>query len=194
VKVRLFFALWPDPSTRAKIAAAAAAAAATLRLEDRAARRVPPENFHLTLAFLGEASMSELAALRAAAREWRGSSCTLRFDRCEYWPAPRVVAAVGAVPSPAPAPAVAVAVAQDSWAALSNFCRGLRRDPAAESVAPRPHVTLARKVMQAPVPQAMSPFDWHARSFSLVRSDPAAGGSVYTVVDTWPLLDKSPKS
>jgi RNA 2',3'-cyclic 3'-phosphodiesterase len=184
--VRLFFALWPDLATRTEIAAAAA----SLRLEGVSARRVPPENFHLTLAFLGETSMSELAALRATARTWRGGSCTLRFDTCEYWPAPRVVAAVGA----ALADADADAVAQESWAALSDFCMGLRRDPAAESVALRPHVTLARKVMQAPVPQAMSPFDWQAQSFSLVRSDTGTAGSVYTVVDTWPLLDKSPKS
>jgi RNA 2',3'-cyclic 3'-phosphodiesterase len=194
--MRLFFALWPDPATRAKIATAAAAA--SLHLKGRAARWVAPENFHVTLAFLGETSMSELAALRAAAREWRGGGgggggsggYTLRFDSLEYWPAPRVVVAVG----PAVADADADAVAQESWAALSNFCLGLRRDPAAESVALRPHVTLARKVMQAPVRQAMSPVEWHAQSFSLVRSDPGAAGSVYTVVDTWPLLDKSAKS
>jgi len=56
----------------------------------------------------------------------------------------------------------------------------------------RPHVTLARKVTQAPVPQAMSPIDWRVRSFSLARSDTSGARSVYTVVDTWPLLDELP--
>jgi 2'-5' RNA ligase len=56
----------------------------------------------------------------------------------------------------------------------------------------RAHVTLARKVPQAPVLQVMSPFDWNARSFSLVRSDTGAAHSIYTVVDTWPLLDERP--
>jgi 2'-5' RNA ligase len=56
----------------------------------------------------------------------------------------------------------------------------------------RPHVTLARKVAQAPVLQAMSPFDWSARSFSLVSSDTSGAHSVYTVVDTWPLLYEAP--
>ena len=57
----------------------------------------------------------------------------------------------------------------------------------------RVHVTLARKVVQAPVLQAMSPLHWNARSFSLVRSDTGGARSVYTVVDTWQLLDECPK-
>jgi hypothetical protein len=52
-------------------------------------------------------------------------------------------------------------------------------------------VTLARKVMQAPVPQAMSAFVWRATSFSLVLSETGGIASAYTVVDTWPLLDET---
>ena len=56
----------------------------------------------------------------------------------------------------------------------------------------RAHVTLARKVAQAPVLQALSPIPWNVRSFSLVSSDTSAAHSVYTVVDTWPLLYETP--
>ena len=58
----------------------------------------------------------------------------------------------------------------------------------------RAHNTLARNVAQAPVLPAMSPFCWSARSFSLMGSDTRGARSVYTVVDTWPLLDESPSA
>lgn len=53
---------------------------------------------------------------------------------------------------------------------------------------------LARKVAQAPVLQALSPISWNVRSFSLVSSDTSAAHSVYTVVDTWPLLYEKPQA
>jgi 2'-5' RNA ligase len=55
---------------------------------------------------------------------------------------------------------------------------------------PRAHVTLARKVAQAPVLQAMSPVAWSTSSFGLYRSETGGVQSAYTVVDTWPLLDE----
>ena len=40
----------------------------------------------------------------------------------------------------------------------------------------------------------MSPIELAARAhFSLVRSDTGGARSVYTVVDTWPLLDETAK-
>jgi 2'-5' RNA ligase len=167
--VRLFFALWPDADTRARIVGVAAA----LRLAG-AARPVPRENFHMTLAFVGEVATPQLAVLQQIGRAQRASSCMIKVDAYEYWPEPQVV----------------VAVARETPAALielwTRLCQDLKR------VHPplRMHVTLARKVVQAPVLQAMSPFHWSARSFSLVRSDTSGAHSVYTVVDTWPLLDE----
>jgi RNA 2',3'-cyclic 3'-phosphodiesterase len=178
--VRLFFALWPDAATRARIAESAAA----LRF-DAGTRRMLPENFHVTLAFIGETASARLAAVCEVARRVRAFSGTLCFDAFEYWRGPRVVAAVARGVD---------AVAQEGMAGIVDLGVQLRRDLSLESEPPRPHVTLARKVMQAPVPQAMSPFEWQARSFSLVCSDTGGKGSVYTVVDTWPLLDKMPKS
>jgi len=54
----------------------------------------------------------------------------------------------------------------------------------------RAHVTLARKVTQAPVLQAMSPVVWRATDFSLILSDTGGAESAYTVLDTWSLLDE----
>jgi RNA 2',3'-cyclic 3'-phosphodiesterase len=186
--VRFFFALWPDAITRARIAAAAA----ELHL-DGGARRVPPENFHVTLAFVGEAAAGEIAALREVGRNLCGCSCVLHFTAYEYWPAPQVVAAVAGARAGAGAGAGAGADKKEGSAVLIDLGLRLRRDLALAPEALRPHVTLARKVTQAPVMQAMSLFEWHAQSFSLMRSDSSGRGSVYTVVDTWPLLDKIPK-
>jgi 2'-5' RNA ligase len=179
--VRLFFALWPDDDTRARIAEAALA---LRRAVD--ARPVPQENYHATLAFVGEASMPQLAVLQQIGRAQRAASCTIRFDAYDYWRDPRVV----------------VAVATETPAALTLLWAQLHRDLALvqpqlnleNSQAPlRTHITLARKVAQAPVLPAMSPFGWTARSFSLVRSDTSGARSVYTVVDTWQLLYETPK-
>jgi RNA 2',3'-cyclic 3'-phosphodiesterase len=180
--MRLFFALWPDADTRERIANAAAA----LRLTE-GARLVPQQNFHLTLAFVGEVTGSQVALLQQIGRGQRAAGCTITFDAYEYWPEPQVVATVVREPP----------------TALVELWMQLRRDLLLQQAALklnrlqpslRAHVTLARKVAQAPVLQAMSPFDWSARSFSLVRSDTSAAHSIYTVVDTWPLLDERPES
>ena len=175
--MRLFFALWPDSDTRARLAEAAA----RLRT-DAGARLVERENYHLTLAFVGEIADARMPLLQQIGAEQRAGACTIKIDGIEYWPEPRAV----------------VAVAQDAPQALTQLSARLHEQLALRGVqlksAPfRAHVTLARKVAQAPVLTAMSPFLWSARSFSLLRSDTGGARSVYTVVDTWSLLDETPQ-
>jgi RNA 2',3'-cyclic 3'-phosphodiesterase len=174
--VRVFYALWPGPDTRACIAEAAGA----LSLGS-AARPVPQENYHLTLAFVGEVSPARLAVLQQIGRDLRMAGCMIRFDAYEYWPEPQAVVAVA---RQAPVELTELSMQLHSFDGMRRLDR-LHRPL-------RPHVTLARKVAQAPVLQAMSPFHWSARSFSLVRSDTSGAHSAYTVVDTWPLLYESP--
>jgi 2'-5' RNA ligase len=179
--MRLFFALCPDADARERVANAAAA----LRLTEEA-RLVPQQNYHLTLAFVGEVASSQIAMVQRIGGGQRAAGCTITFDAYEYWPEPQVVVAVAGEP-PTPLVELWMRLRQDlvlHQAALKL----IRLQPSL-----RAHVTLARKVAQAPVLQAMSPFDWSARSFSLVRSDTSGAHAVYTVVDTWPLLDEPPK-
>jgi RNA 2',3'-cyclic 3'-phosphodiesterase len=172
-RLRLFFALLPDAATRERIAAAADA----LPLVPPA-RIVPRENFHLTLAFVGDIPASRVPVLVEIGRAQRIERFSLRFDRYEHWPEPAVlVAAAGTFPP-----------------ALERLWRQLHRELAKHHWAPdperlRPHVTLARKVLQAPVFKAMSLFDWPIPDFSLMCSDSSGAASAYTVVDTWSLLD-----
>jgi 2'-5' RNA ligase len=170
--VRLFYAVMPTGAAVAASSAAGRALPVT-----RGARLVPAVNHHLTVAFVGSVPASRLGDLRAIGRRQPVAGFPLRFDAYEYWPKPEViVAAARVIPSE-----------------LTRLWEQLHRDLAANGFAIdpkrlRPHVTLARKVTQAPVLQALSPFDWPVDQFSLVRSDTRGVESVYTVVDTWPLL------
>jgi RNA 2',3'-cyclic 3'-phosphodiesterase len=165
----------PDSDTRQCITAAARA----LKL-DPAARPVPSENYHMTLAFVGEVLESQLAPLLKVGRSQRARGFTVRFDTYEYWPKAQAV----------------VAAALDFPAPLERLWRQIHADLAQHNHElkhehPRPHVTIARKVPQAPVLQAMSAFDWKVQAFALMQSDTTGARSVYTVVDTWRLLDEN---
>jgi 2'-5' RNA ligase len=171
----LFFATFPDTETRRRIAAVAHA----LELAPPSSV-VPSENFHLTLAFVGELPETKLPTLLKIGAAQRARAFTLRFDAYEYWPDSRLV----------------VAAVREYPTALGQLWRELRATLAKHGLALalqplRAHVTLARKVSQAPVPQAMSAFDWTVRGFSLMQSTTAAARAIYTVLDTWPLLDEA---
>ena len=170
--VRLFFAAMPGAAAAGHLDAAARALPPS-----PSARLVPAVSRHLTVAFVGNVAATRLPALRAVGARQRTAAFRLRFDAYEYWPKPEVVVAVARLVPPA----------------LDQLWRQLHRDLAAEGWALdakrlRPHVTLARKVAQPPVLPAMSPFDWCVDALHLVRSDTSGSESVYTVVDTWPLL------
>src|SRR5271170_3648945 len=167
--MRLFFALWPDADTKNQLAGVAA----KLGLPSRS-RAVPAPNYHLTLAFVGEVEDTQLASLLAIGGAQRAPRCTITLDATEFWAASQVV----------------VAAAQKIPPELLRLWEDLHTDLALVPKPPRPHVTLARKVAQAPVLQAMSPIDWRTSSFGLYRSETGGVESAYTVVDTWPLLDK----
>jgi RNA 2',3'-cyclic 3'-phosphodiesterase len=165
--VRLFFALWPDEETIRHFQAAASG----LTIEGRG-RLVSPRNLHVTLAFVGEVSDEQVESLQRIGAVMRAPRFVLICDHLEYWPHSR---AIVAVLREAPAELL------DLSARLQQAI-GLRQEPL------KAHVTLARKVTQAPVLPALSPLVWRATQFSLIRSQTGGAESSYTVVDTWPLL------
>ncbi len=176
-KQRLFFALKPAPAERDELASAAQ----SLSLGPES-RLVPRSNYHLTLAFIGEVAVSQLPVLQQIGARRAARALTLKFDAFEYWPKPEVV----------------VAAARTIPEGLQSLWHQLHQELASHAWALdakrlRPHVTLARKVSQAPVLQAMSPVSWVAREFCLMRSELGGAQPAYTVVDTWPLLYDSEK-
>jgi 2'-5' RNA ligase len=135
---------------------------------------VDAKNYHVTLAFLGEVAESRLAVLRQVGGSLQGPRCTIALDSLEFWPQSQVV----------------VAAAQETPPGLLGLWTELHDSTGLPRARLRAHVTLARKVAQPPVVQAMSPILWRATRFSLVRSETGGAESAYTVVDTWPLLDE----
>jgi 2'-5' RNA ligase len=173
----MFFALWPDELTRTQFAHAAAALPADCR-----AHGVPRQNYHLTLAFVGDVAVSQRGTLQQIGASLRAPGSTITFAAYEYWREPQVIVAA-AQENPA--------ALHELWSRLQQALQSSQAAPRFKSSPLRAHVTLARKVAQAPVLQAMSPVRWSARSFSLVSSDTSGAHSVYTVVDTWSLLDET---
>ncbi len=176
--MRLFFATFPDLETCRKLAAAACA----LDLEG-APRYLPPENHHVTILFLGEVSDTQVPSICEIGEAQRIECFSLRFDRWEYWKDARAVVAS----SPDRPPSLL-----SLRAALAG---GLaQRGVPFDDKPLRPHITVARKLAQAPVLPEVSEIICAFRAFSLVSSVTASGGSVYTVVGTWPLLDTASRS
>ncbi len=143
---------------------------------------VPTQNLHLTIAFVGEVPWERVAELRRIGAGLRVPRCELQFDALEYWPKPEVV----------------VVAAREIPESLANVWQELHARLAASQFALtpkrlRPHVTLARKVSQAPVLQPITPVAWQADQCCLVRSQGGSTHAIYTVVDTWSLLDTSEK-
>ena len=173
--MRLFFALIPDNLATKSLCAVIA----TLK-RIASIQAVPVENYHVTLAFIGEIPSESLPLIREVGAAQQVSCGAIALDACEYWAQSGVVVAT--------ATEVARGIA-DLAARLQSATAAYRIGTRAEPPW-RPHVTLARKVLQPPVLPAMSTISWTARSFALMSSQRHERRSVYTVVDTWPLLDR----
>jgi 2'-5' RNA ligase len=173
--MRLFFALLPDADTRNRLLISAAG----LQLSDGAIL-LAVENYHVTLAFIGEVRDSETTAYRRLGAASGIPHCAIALDACEYWPPSQAVVLAARENPPTLVPLVNGLRTQIS---LSMGRRDAERSW-------RAHATLARKVAQAPVHAAMSPVLWNSRAFALMHSATAGADAVYTVVDSWPLLDK----
>jgi RNA 2',3'-cyclic 3'-phosphodiesterase len=165
--LRLFFVVWPDEDAVAQFS----------RVADHLVlvpngRLVAPKNYHVTLAFLGEVPDAQFELWERTGAALHATRCTIAFNALEYWPKRQVV----------------VATAQELPPALFKIWTQLQQAAGLRPVSFRAHVTLARKVAQAPVLQAMSVVHWQISNITLVRSATGGAESAYTVVSTWPLL------
>src|SRR6266478_6212584 len=78
--LRLFFALWPDPATRAAIAALARDVG-----RETDGRAVAADNVHLTLIFLGEQPAEIVPQLCASGAAIEFSAFRLALDEVDCW-------------------------------------------------------------------------------------------------------------
>lgn len=179
---RVFFALWPEEEQRAALAHATARA-----VRGCGGRPVPETSLHVTLCFLGSVAAVRMAELDALARRVAASraAATVRldFERLEHWVRQQVLCAIaaGATPSAAPPAAEDLGCALGDAAAAAGFSPDLRPF--------RAHVTLARKVVKARFDPRIRPVRWEFAAFALLESRTLATGPVYSVVDSYALVE-----
>jgi 2'-5' RNA ligase len=160
--LRLFYALWPDATTRDALA----------RLQrPLAGRQMHPEDLHLTLAFLGAqpaALLPELLAILAALPQ---PDLALRFECLGYFPSSRIAWAGMQSTSAALLSLRAALLAQLARHGMAGAARGTFT----------PHVTLARNAAP-PESAAIEPITWHADRCVLVESLAQENGARYRVL------------
>jgi 2'-5' RNA ligase len=175
---RLFFALQPPETVSAQFIETAPPL--ITQLQSRAA---PAVNLHVTLCFVGAVESHQVDGLRAAAAAVRGMPGEFNFDRLEYWEKPQVLCAT---PSQGESPeANALSIALRDAIVTAGFTPDIKPM--------RAHLTLARKICAMDAgkvswPQILSPgFVVRFDQFVLMESSRREQGSVYSVIDSWPL-------
>jgi len=172
---RLFFALWPSLELSRELYSAAG------RVLEGDGRRVPPENIHLTLAFLGSVNASFRQCAEQVAAAIRTGSFTLTLEQIGCWPKPGIVW-VGPRDTPEP---------------LSRLVQELNAGLVACGYVPEErsyaaHLTVARKSRRCNEKFPIDPLTWEVRRFCLVQSYTHAEGARYEIVRSWELNSSEP--
>ena len=168
---RVFFALWPDEVLRESLSRAGK----TIPVKPPA-RRVPDYNLHLTLHFVGNVYLEQLACLRQQARRVKGPGFDLVIDTQGCFGRARV-----------------------AWLGCSRVPAALQRlhqqlglrlqqcDYQPEARRYDPHVTVARKITSVPEQTEFTALPWRVENFVLIESKPVDNGVKYCVIETYPL-------
>jgi 2'-5' RNA ligase len=165
---RVFFALWPDDTTRAAISRATRGAVGS-----SGGRPIAKDRLHITVAFLGELTGAGLDVARAVPPIAVGPF-DLELDAVGVWPESKILWL-----APTAVPAALMQLEARLWQGLVE--RGFR----GEDRVYRPHVTLARRAR--PVEAAVEPVVFPVRELALVESFPLGSNVHYEVLERWPL-------
>lgn len=169
--IRAFFALNPDPGVRESLAALGRDIARKSR-----GRAVPPDNTHLTLAFIGDVDKAALPALQAVGDRMPNTGFVVNFDSLGAW---RASGVAWIAPATLPPPLLKLHSMLADGLGAAGF--ELETRPF------RPHVTLARRCLQ-PLPRSRcEPIVWRADKLFLVGSELREGGPVYRNLASWDL-------
>lgn len=171
---RLFFALWPETELLSRIQPVADHA-----LKDCPGRRIPSQNWHITLAFIGSVNADSLHCMQQVASQLSEQAFVLRLDKLGYWPKPKIIYLA---PTNIPEPLIRLQASLSR--SLAIHC-GYQP----ETRAYRPHFSLMRKAPSGPDEVDIPPIDWQVKTLSLVRSHTRPQGVEYEVLNYWPLRD-----
>jgi 2'-5' RNA ligase len=161
---RLFVALWPPDEVREELRQ-------LHRKDQRGVRFVPEDNWHVTLRFLGEADVDEVAA----------ALDTVRFEPAvaRLGPAVDVLHERALVVPVGGSDELAAAVAE----AMHNI-----GEPARKRF--HGHLTVARVKPNVPMPRVLGATvhaEWAVAEVALVQSRLDPAGARYTTLATWPV-------
>lgn len=165
---RLFLALWPNDNVRQAISQISQPITSGIN-----SKIIPPENWHITLAFLGNIDMPTKQCMQQIAATMPDNRFSLFLDQLGYWPKPHILW-LGASQTPD---------------ALLNLVTNITTDLPKCGYRPdtRPfqtHITLMRKVHVKMLPP-ITPIRWSVEDFCLVRSITDTKGARYQVIDRW---------
>jgi RNA 2',3'-cyclic 3'-phosphodiesterase len=165
---RVFFALWPDAQTRARLARATKDA-----VRHSGGRPIAKDRFHVTVAFLGNLTPAGLEIANAVPPIEVGAF-TLVLDVVGTFESSRSLwLGTRSVP-----PAL-MELERRLWERL--VAKGFIR----EQRIYRPHLTLARRAR--PVEAEITPVEWPVTELALVESLPAGRNVHYEPLRSWPL-------
>jgi 2'-5' RNA ligase len=163
---RIFFALWPDAAVRAKLEQLLSL------LPAGQGRAHVPEDLHVTLVFIGQASGQYYECLRMAATRIEFEPFTFELSRFGYFAKAKVVSVE---------PSVAAPPLSELARSLRNALRGCGYKPDKREY--NPHITLLRKAPPLPQLKAFEPIPWKVDRFCLVESHEPENGRRYKVLE-----------
>ncbi len=169
--MKLFFALWPDVSTREHLHSMQARLLPLI-----GGRGTAPNTFHITLCFLGEVDPARLNILTAIGSEIDGRTFEMQINKVSCFEKAKVGWAGSKQVSQ---PLV------ELQAAIQNAVNAEGFDIDRSTF--RPHITLVRHLPQAFETMSTQGVRWPVSGFSLVASLPDAGGVRYELLKTWAL-------
>ncbi|MDP3031008.1 MAG: RNA 2',3'-cyclic phosphodiesterase [Rhodocyclaceae bacterium] len=173
---RVFFALWPDAAALDALEAAAAAAT-----ECCGGRRIRRESLHLTLAFIGDVSQTQMDKLLNLVGKLRVEPFDLILDHLGWWPRNGIVWAGSR------------AVPPRQLRLFDEMTRALVAGGFSVDARPYfPHITLLRNGRCKGLPELKEPISWGVDAITLVESSLQATGSNYRVLARWSLDEGYP--
>lgn len=164
---RLFFALWPDAEVKAQCAKIIHG------FDNGKGRKIPPENLHVTLLFLGNISNEKELALKEAIRGVFIPDIELCFNKLSFWKKPGILCLTASKIDPA-----LIKLVDNLSSAAKKL--GITVDEHTY----HPHVTLFRKV-NGIAGYNFEPITWQSSSICLVESTLILQSSEYRVIETW---------
>ena len=166
---RMFLALWPDDQQVDQL----------FNLQSLYAgmgREVLPENFHITLLFLGEISQETINCLSQAIQHVSVQPFSIQLDQLGYFSKTKIFW-VG--------PATIPTELEVLFKGLRNCAQ--RCGISKLSKRYTPHVTLLRKCDIPVTDPEFAPIDWRVDEFHLVESCMDRNGARYYAVESFPL-------